>query len=221
MTLPAAIAGPYAKRCAAVAARISCLAPLGAAISRPVPASVAESRRRLSATATASTPPARALNRKALNTSAGPMMAPIAPISLTSPAPVAPSRWPGSINAIPMSNPMTEPQTERPLIPKAANPIPTLAIVAVSTFGIRLVRTSMTVAIRHPAATAAKATLDTCGDRRPENCLNGVPHGGHRAERDDRDEGHQQAVLEQVLAVFRTAEAAGCGKLHEGGDSNG
>ena len=173
---------------------ISCLASFGAAMSRPVPASVTASRRRLSATATARTPPATALKRNALITRAGPMMAPIAAISLTSPAPVAPSRCPGIISAKPTTSPRSEADKLRPLNPAAARVTPTPAIVAVSRLGMRRVRTSMTVAASAPAATATKAALDTGSNRRPENCLNRVADGGHRTDGEERDQGHEQAV---------------------------
>ena len=87
MMLPIAIAGPYAKRLDGVAAFNSLRASPGVEINRAVPATVAASLRRRSATITASTPPATAVNKNALTTSAGPTRLPIAAISFTSPAP--------------------------------------------------------------------------------------------------------------------------------------
>ena len=73
--LPAAIAGPYAKRLAGTPAAISRLTSAGAAIIRPVPASVVPSLLRWIATATASTPPATAVKSTALTTASGPEQA--------------------------------------------------------------------------------------------------------------------------------------------------
>ena len=50
-------------------------------------------------------------------------------------------------------------------------------------------------------AIAPNAGLETAGNR-PENCVDDVPDLRHRAERDEGDEGREQAVLEQVLTLF-------------------
>ena len=78
-----------------------------------------------------------AVKRKAFNTMTGPTMAPTAAMSFTSPAPVAPSAWPGSIRANPTTIPRAAAASETPLAPVAAIPMPVAAIAAVSRFGMR------------------------------------------------------------------------------------
>src|SRR4051794_6484843 len=202
------MAGPYAKRLDGLAALISFFASVGAAISRPVLASVAPNRFRLSATARASTPPAIAVKRNALTTSGGPTIAPTAAMNFTSPAPVAPSAWPGSMSRRPTMNPAKDAPSEIPLTPEAAKPTPIPAMVAVSAFGMRRTLISITVATSAPEDSAANATLEIAGNRRPEHVGNRLAHHRHGADREDRDERHEQPVLEEVLTILGASEAA-------------
>src|SRR3954469_17890538 len=208
------MAGPYAKRLDALAAVISFFASVGAAISRPVPASVAPNRFRLSATATASTPPATAVKRNALTTCAGPTIAPTAAMNFTSPAPVAPSAWPGSMSANPRTNPATEAPSEVPLTPAAARPMPRPVMIAVSAFGMRLTLMSITVATSAPEESTPNATLEIVGNRRPEHVVDGVAHHRDGTERKYGDESHQQSVLKEVLA-FLGATKPSAGELSQ------
>src|SRR4051812_24131494 len=205
-TLPTAMAGPYANLCACGADRIG-LPASDEAINFPVCAIVAARRPRRFATTIASTPPATAVNRNAVTTVAGPTTAPTAAISFTSPAPVAPSRWPGIISPSPTANPANEAHNGTPLIPVAASATPTPASAAVSSFGIRRVRMSITVATTSAATRAAKAVLEIAGDSNglPENRVDRVAHDRHRANRHHREQRREKPVLQQVLALFGAA----------------
>src|SRR5512141_3142414 len=123
-----------------------------------------------------------------------PITAPIAAISLTSPAPVAPIAWPGSISSRPATIPATDAPTEMPLSPDAASAIPRAAIDPVSTFGIRRVRMSTIVAVSAPAASATNAGLKAGGGNRvPEDGGDRGAERGHGAHGHDRDERDQQS----------------------------
>src|SRR5688500_15778004 len=84
--------------------------------------------------------------------------------------------------------------------------MPTPVIAAVSSFGIRRVLRSITVAARTPAATTTNAPLEIVGNALPEHRMNRVADRRHGAYRDNRDQRGQQAVLEQILSVLRSPE---------------
>src|SRR5206468_3740010 len=129
-------------------------------------------------------------------------MVPIAANSLTSPAPVAPIRCPGSISMRPTAKPASDPATVTPLVCDAANETPRAAMPRVSVFGTRRLQTSTTALAPPLAATAATtATSEILGNALPEHRVDGVPNLGHRGERDDRDQRHEEGVLEQVLPL--------------------
>src|SRR5205823_5100096 len=165
------------------------------------------SRRRCIATATASAPPASAVYRNAPTIGAGPSSDPIAANSFTSPAPVAPNRCPGSINARPRRNPANAPPIDTPLMPVAANTTPASASSAVSVFGTRRVRTSIAAAAAAPAV-SVPSTMRSDGltNVSPEHVVNRLPQRADADDRDDGNERRQQSVLEKVLAVARAAE---------------
>src|SRR5687767_7603642 len=131
----------------------------------------------------------------------GPSRAPAAASSFTSPAPVLPKTWPGSMNASPSRHPRIEaPSPMRPS-PAAAMPMPAAVIEAVSRFGIRRVRRSMNAAAPIPRATMASTSASelSFGNDFPEGCLDDVAQHFHGAERRDDYQRDQQGVLEQVL----------------------
>src|SRR5262245_11331231 len=168
----------------------------------------------------ASTPPVMAVNRNALITTIGPTNEPIAAISFTSPAPVAPSACPGSISKSPNTNPSAAAPSEMPLNPDAANPIPAPAIDAVTALGMRRVRISTIEATHTPDASATKAQLETVGKVLryvvPEERRNGVAHARHRANRHEGNQRDQQGVFEQVLPVLVRPEELCSESPHRG-----
>src|SRR5215212_7627862 len=103
------------------------------------------------------------------------MRAPAAANNLTSPAPVAPNRCPGSINARPSTNPSIEAPTESELMPIAANARPDAASPA-------------------PAA-SVPSTINSDGlsNGAPEDGVDGVAHGREARHRDDDDQRHEQS----------------------------
>ena len=142
--VPAAMAGPYANLLAAGAARSSSRVSADPATSRPVPASVAERRRRLARHDDREHSAGNGRKQERLDHQVGPTMAPTAAISLTSPAPVAPSTCPGIISSRPTANPSAEAQSDTPLTPVADSPTPTPA-----------------------SARSARSGCGGCGDPRP------------------------------------------------------
>ena len=111
-------------------------------------------------------------------------MVPIAANSLTSPAPVAPIRCPGSISMRPTAKPASDPATVTPLVCDAANETPRAAMPRVSVFGTRRLQTSTTALAPPLAATAATtATSEILGNALPEHRVDGVPNLGHRGAR--------------------------------------
>ena len=141
-------------------------------------------------------------------------MAPIAAISFTSPAPVAPSRCPGIISADPTTNPSSE-AAER----QAAEA------------GGRQADPDTGHRRRQHVRDAPRPNVDDGRDERPgcDGREGGTRHWRQSSSRklfewcsrpcvtapmrEERDESREQAVLEQVLALFRAAEPAGYGKL--------
>src|SRR5688572_10880565 len=122
----------------------------------------------------------------------GPSRAPAAASSFTSPAPVLPKTWPGSMNASPSRHPRIEAPS-----PAAAMPMPAAVIEAVSRFGIRRVRRSMNAAAPIPRATMASTSASelSFGNDFPEGCLDDVAQDFHGAERRDHYQRDQQGVF--------------------------
>src|SRR6185437_14981181 len=135
---------------------------------------------------------------------AGPSSAPAAAKSLTSPAPVAPNRWPGSISPKPMAMPAIEPAIDNRPMPAMANATPAAASDAVSPFGTRRVRTSIAAAAIAPAdIVVSTIRSDGIANVSPEHRVNRLAHLADRANGDQGDQRRQQTVFEQVLAVGR------------------
>src|SRR5919201_4446861 len=132
----------------------------------------------------------------------GPSKVPRAANSFTSPAPVAPTKCPGSISTNPTANPASAPATETPVTCNAANARPSAVIASVSWFGTRRVFKS-TSAPTPPlvATTATKMASDALSNGLPEPRVNRVADRPDRRERHDRDERRQQPVFDQVLAL--------------------
>src|SRR5262249_38206382 len=196
MKVPAAIAGPYANRLPRAGATIVSRVDAGDVINPEVPNTVSASRPRRVAIASAITPPARAEYRNVRNARPGPRNVPTAAISFTSPAPVAPITWPGSMSSSPVVRPSSACSGVTPPPPNAS-PNPAPAIAPVSQFGMRRVRTSVTTAAASPSESARKGTMVL------ERGLNGFPeHVVNRAS-DSRDgtESHKgdQRAEEGVL----------------------
>src|SRR4030095_16690306 len=106
----------------------------------------------------------------------------------------------------PNRNPSAAAASDIPLRPDAANPMPAPAIVAVTAFGMRRVRISTTIATSTPTARAMKDQLEIVGNGLPEERVHSVPHAGHGTNREQRNQRHQQAVLQQVLPFFLGSE---------------
>src|SRR3954454_1437034 len=139
---------------------------------------------------------------------AGPMSAPSAANSFTSPAPVPPSRWPGSISAAPSASPAAAAPTDSPLTPTAAMPMPVAASVPVNTFGTRRVRRSMAAATLAPATTAANtAGSNGLSNVLPERRVNRGAERGDAGHRDDRDQRGEKSVFQKILAVGAKRQA--------------
>src|SRR4051812_13553739 len=150
----------------------------------------------------ASTPPAMALARNITTTAPGPTTVPSAPISFTSPAPVPPAMWPGSIRPRPSAPPATDASGDVPVTAATASVSPVAAVAAVSAFGIRPVRRSMPAPAIAAAAEAAKERSDIGSrDDLPQGLVDHVADGGHRAEGDQGDERAEHCVLDQILPV--------------------
>src|SRR5581483_8456732 len=132
----------------------------------------------------------------------GPRKVPSAANSFTSPAPVAPTTWPGSMTKNPTSSPAIACGSVTAPIPNAAAARPARAVAPVSTFGMRRVRRSMAVLDAPPAAMAATVIgSEILSNVQPEHVVDRVAEYRHRAGREDRDERGEQPVLEQVLTV--------------------
>ena len=105
-----------------------------------------------------------------------PTTAPAAANNFTSPAPVAPSTWPGSISRKPRKNPSSDDASEMPLMPVAASTTPTAAVpseIAVGNLAARRVdhrarcrarRTAPPARRRQKKSTAAMAPQNDVGD---------------------------------------------------------
>src|SRR5438552_17496443 len=129
---------------------------------------------------------------KAATTCVGPSNVPIAANNFTSPAPVAPITWPGSISRRPIAHPASAPATVTPDTCDAASATPSTAVARVSWLGTRRVRTSIAEAAPALSATAAKATgSEILSNGLPEHVVDRVPDRCHGADRHDRDERHQ------------------------------
>src|SRR5437762_726381 len=107
-----------------------------------------------------------AMPKNAIRTRSGPRNVPTAASSFTSPPPVAPHRYPGSISVRPTTAPRTAPtMPTRPVLVSAiATPI--AAAAPVRPFGTRRVRRSMTAAVRLQIETATVVTIAGLGTMR-------------------------------------------------------
>src|SRR2546422_856619 len=165
---PTAIAGAYANRLSADGPSISATLAPPVRTRAAVRSIVAPNRRRWSAITIASAPPAIAVYRNAIPIRDGPSRVPTAANSFTSPAPVAPIRWPGSIRSSPRANPANAPATLTPLTWVAAIVTPTAVIPIVSGFGTRRVYKSTTAPAPTLAATVATTMAsEIVGNRLP------------------------------------------------------
>src|SRR6478736_1134346 len=142
---------------------------------------------------------------------AGPSSAPAAAKSLTSPAPVAPNRCPGSINPKPMAMPAIEPAIVNRPMPATANATPAAASDAVSAFGTRRVRTSIAAAANPPPASVVSTIRsDGVANVSPEQRVNRLSKVADAEYRDHGNQRREQAVLEQVLAVGPARQPPDC-----------
>src|SRR5438445_3459112 len=142
---------------------------------------------------------------------AGPSSDPMAANSFTSPAPVAPNRWPGSMSARPTKNPRAAAPTVRWPIPAAANPRPLSASRPVSAFGTRRVLRSTNAAAATPAASVPiTMKSDDLTNGAPEHVVNRLANRGDADDGDERYQRRQQPVFEQVLAVGFASRTRDC-----------
>src|SRR5216683_5281545 len=139
----------------------------------------------------------------------GPMNAPVAAKSLTSPAPVAPITCPGSISSRPTASPPSEAPSVRPLMPHAAKTTPIVARPIVSGFGTRRVHRSIAAPVPVPATTVA-ITIGSDGQANvpPEHRVDRVAERGDAHHRHDRDQRGEQSVFDQVLALVSKHQAS-------------
>src|SRR5678815_375694 len=138
----------------------------------------------------------------------GPMTAPMAANSFTSPSPVAPNRWPGSIRTSPSASPTSDAAIVRSLRPNTAKATPLAASSRVSGLGTRRVERSMAAAAPQPPATVAIT-------RKSDGLTNVLPEDRVDRVADSRDAGHcgdcdqtgDKSVFEQVLAFVAKGQA--------------
>src|SRR5262249_21158912 len=137
---------------------------------------------------------------------------PMAANSLTSPAPVAPTRCPGSISARPAANPSSASVGDSAPRRAAATTRPKAVIPSVSTFGMRRVYRSTRVLESPLPATALTATgSEILSNVVPEDVGDRLSQRGYRSKSDERDQGREQPVLEQVLGFIPAHEATNRG----------
>src|SRR5262245_43097691 len=143
-----------------------------------------------------------------MNTPAGPSRVPSAATSFTSPAPVPPNTWPGSIITNPSAAPMVAAAIEWPVHPAAVRASPKPATPAVRRFGIFPVRTSMAAAAPEAATTARSTTVSDVGSSNglPEHRVDLVADGRDCAHRHEGDQGAEHRVFEQVLALIGSSQ---------------
>src|SRR5213593_103500 len=146
---------------------------------------------------------------------AGPMIAPTAANSLTSPAPVPPITCPGSISTSPSTKPNSDAPTVRPLIPDAANATPLAASSTVSGLGTRRVHRSIAAPAPAQAATVAiTITSEGSANAAPEQVVACLADRGDARHREDRDQRGEESVFHQVLPLVSKDEASDC-HLHQ------
>src|SRR5580765_4413418 len=132
----------------------------------------------------------------------GPMNAPAAAKSLTSPAPVAPIMCPGSISTRPSARPASDAPSVMPLMPHTAKMTPTVARPTVSGFGTRRVHMSIAAPVPVPAPTVASTMKsDGLANAAPEHRVERVADHLDAGHHDDRDQRAEQSVFEQILAL--------------------
>src|SRR5712691_5237374 len=143
----------------------------------------------------------------------GPSSVPIAANSFTSPAPVAPTKWPGSISAKPSANPASAAATLTLVRWAAASARPRPAIPSVNRFGTRRLLRSMTALNPPlPATTPTTTTSEILSNGRPEHRHDRLSDRGHSDHHHHGDQHGQEPILDQVLAIVATNEAADGGE---------
>src|SRR5262245_45447178 len=116
--------------------------------------------------------------------------------------------WPGSMIRRPVRRPRAA-CAGAPIPPPKAIPKHAPASPPVSTFGRRRVRTSLTTAAVSPSARTKLVSMsERRFDRFPEGRVDRLSDDGDRADREDRNQGREQAVLEEVLAFLGVREVA-------------
>src|SRR5688572_5788457 len=156
---PTAIAGAYAKRfrTAGSSSAVAYFPPVRT--SSEAPLTVSATRPRMAATLSARTAPAIAVCTSAGTIKDGPRNAPTAANNLTSPPPVAPIRYPGSINRRPTPHPASAAPMPTVPQPAAASSTPDAASGMVNALGMRRVRRSIAAAAHVAAATIARTRV--------------------------------------------------------------
>src|SRR5436190_1020197 len=140
---------------------------------------------------------------------AGPMIAPTAANSLTSPAPVPPITCPGSISTRPSTKPNSDAPMVRPLMPDAANATPLAARSTVSGLGTRRVHTSIAAPAPAPAATVAITIMsEGSANAAPEQVVDCLADRGDARHREHRDQRGEEPVFHQVLPLVSKDQAS-------------
>src|SRR2546422_7491221 len=143
----------------------------------------------------------------------GPSRVPMAANSFTSPAPVAPTKWPGSISAKPSANPASAAGTLTLVRCVAASARPRAAIPSVNGFGTRrLLRSMSALNPPLPATTPTTITSESLSNGRPEHRHDRLSERGQSHHYHHGDQDAQKPVLDQVLAIVATNEAADGGE---------
>src|SRR5215471_1344705 len=138
----------------------------------------------------------------------GPSSVPNAAISFTSPAPVAPMTWPGSISTRPSARPAAALDSPTVVGWNAASIRPRTAMPKVITLGTRRSRRSIAAVVLPPTATAPKATASkVLNNGLPQHAVDLVTERGHAGHHHDGDQHSQESVLEQVLPFFVASQA--------------
>src|SRR6188474_25027 len=176
--------------------------------SRAVRRNVRSNRPRRHAMNTASRPPAMAVSKNAGTMRSTPTTAPAAANNFTSPAPVEPSTWPGSISRKPRQNPRADELTDTPLAPVAASTTPDAVTPSEMLLGIFRWAASTIAALPSPAQSAISTTVSEVkvANGPPEDVGDLTCERTDGGESKDRDQRREHRVLEQVLAVVTLAE---------------
>src|SRR5436309_11086249 len=143
----------------------------------------------------------------------GPSNVPIAANSFTSPAPVAPTKWPGSMSAKPSANPASAAATLTLVRCVAASARPSAEIPNVNWFGTRrLLRSISALSPPLPATALTTITSEILSNGRPEHRHDRLSDRGHSDHHHHSDQHGQKPILDQVLTIVATNEAADGGE---------